>query len=113
MQYNFDIVGISPIWTFFKHQQQIEASRDRSCAYLGSYACTLDSFIAATEFIHQKPDWDWDAVASKIVDFWLRHEDRVAHWKQELRLAQEESLIVARVANVKQLRHELERLLDA
>lgn len=111
MSYNFDIVGISTTWNFFKHQQRVEQSPNRSCAYVGSYACTLDGFMEATEMVHQKPDWDWDAIAATIVDFWLRDGDRVSQWQQELKRAEETSLIVGRVANFKSLRSEFENLL--
>jgi hypothetical protein len=112
MSYNFDIVGITPVWNFFKHQQHVEQSPNRSCAYLGSYECTLDGFIEATDTIHQKPDWDWDAIVAQMVNFWLRDGDRIKHWKTELLRAEETSLIVGRIANFSSLRSEFEPLLD-
>ena len=62
MSYSFDIVGISPVLQFFDHQQRVEKTPNRSRAYLGSYCCTLDAFIEATQIVHRKPDWDWDAI---------------------------------------------------
>lgn len=112
MSYNFDIIGISPIWNFFKHQQCVEQSPTRSCAYLGSYTCTLDGFIEATATVHKKPDWDWDKIISQMISFWIKDGDRVSHWKEELERAEETSLIVGRVANFSSLRSELEHLLD-
>ncbi|HZG37933.1 MAG TPA: hypothetical protein VEZ50_04555 [Nodosilinea sp.] len=117
MSYSFDIIGIAPVLQFFTHQQQVEAKRDRSQAYLGSYCCTLDAFIEATEAVHRKPDWDWDAIVSTMVDFWLSQETDVRHWKQEFAAAQDanlgsQNLIVARVVNYDSLRHEFETLFD-
>jgi hypothetical protein len=110
MSYTFDIIGVSPVWNFFKHQQQVESTRDRGCAYIGSYKCTLDSFIQATDWVHEKPDWDWDAVVKEMVGFWVAQGDVIRHWKQEFQQAEADSLIVARVANVMSLRHELEHI---
>jgi len=112
MSYNFDIVGVTSAWDFFKHQQCVEQSRDRSCAYLGSYECTLDGFIEATDMVHQKPDWDWDAIVKQMVNFWIKGGDRISRWQEELQRAEETSLIVGRVANFASLRSELESLLD-
>lgn len=111
MGYSFDIIGIAPVLHFFNQQQRVETRRDRSQAYLGSYCCTLDAFIKATETIHCRPDWDWDAIASTIVDFWLSQEKDVRHWKQQLSVTEgDQNLIVARVVNYDSLRHELEIL---
>lgn len=113
MSYNFDIIGVSPVIQFFNHQQRAESSPRRSKAYLGSYVCTLDAFIEATDIVHQKPDWDWDAIVDKIVEFWLTQEDKVRHWSQALATAEDSSLVVGRVANVESLRGEFETLFDA
>jgi hypothetical protein len=112
MSYTFEIVGVSPVWNFFTHQQRVEGDPKRSRAYLGSYHCTLDSFIAATDYIPQKPDWDWDAVVKQMVAFWVQHGDRIDHWRTQLHQAEDDSLIVARVANFQTLRQELESLFD-
>ncbi len=110
MKYNFDIVGIATVWDFFCHQQHVEQSPDRGCAYLGSYACTLDSFIEATEMIPHRPVWDWDAIVAQMINFWMQDGDRVSHWQRELQNAKETSLIVGRVANLTNLRTEFEQL---
>lgn len=111
MSYNFDIVGVSTVWNFFKHQQRVEKSPERGCAYVGSYTCTLDALITATNLVHKKPDWDWDVISARIVDFWIRDSDRVSQWRQELEQAEETSLIVGRIANLTSLRSEFESLL--
>lgn len=108
--YSFDIIGVSPIIQFFQHQQQVEQTPHRSKAYLGSYNCTLDSFIDSTEMVCQKPDWDWDNVVSEIVNFWLKHEEKIQRWKIELDTIKGDHLIIGRVANVDRLRQEFESL---
>ncbi len=111
MKYNFDIIGVTTVWDFFRHQQQVEQSPDRGCAYLGSYKCTLDGFIKATETIERRPDWDWDAIIAQMISFWMHDSDRVSSWRQELVNAEENSLIVGRIANFTNLRNEFEQLL--
>ncbi len=111
MSYTFDIINILPVLNFFDHQQTVEQTPHRSLAYLGSYDCTLDGFIQSTELVYQKPDWDWDAVVSAMIEFWLNQEERVRHWKQVFHQSDEGHLIVARVANVNCLRREFEAML--
>lgn len=111
MSYNFDIVGISTAWNFFRHQQKVEQSQDRGCAYVGSYECTLDGFMDATATVHQKPDWDWDAIAVAMINFWLASGEQASRWKQELARAEETSLVVGRIANYANLRSEFEHLI--
>ncbi len=108
MKYHFDIIGVTSVWDFFQHQQQVEQSPDRSCAYLGSYTCTIDGLIKATETIQHRPSWDWDVIVALMINFWLQDGDRISQWRSELRNAEETSLIVGRIANFSHLRHELE-----
>ena len=110
MSYNFEIISITPVLTFFNYQQQVENDPQRSKAYIGSYFCTLDAFIESTEMIPQKPQWNWDEVIETMINFWVSHEDVVRLWKQELDNAQDNNLIIARVANVEALRQEFEHL---
>ncbi|MBD2256383.1 hypothetical protein [Pseudanabaena sp. FACHB-2040] len=112
MNYSFDIVGVSPTLQFFNYQQKVEQTPRRSKAYLGSYCCTLDAFIEATDIVHQKPDWNWDEVVNSMVDFWLNQEESIRHWKSELQNSGGDSLLIARVANLKSLRSEFEHLFD-
>ena len=111
MSYNFEIIGVAPVLAFFNYQQQVANNRDRSKVYLGSYQCTLDGLIESTNLIPQKPLWDWDEVIETTISFWLQHEADIRHWKQELKQTSEDSLLVARVANLQVLRQELEQLL--
>ncbi|MEM9540074.1 MAG: hypothetical protein AAGA60_11315 [Cyanobacteria bacterium P01_E01_bin.42] len=110
MSYSFDIIGVSSVVQFFQYQQKVEQMRDRSKAYLGSYDCTLDSFITSTEMVCQKPNWDWDAAIGEIVNFWLKHEEKIKRWKLELDDMGGDNLIVGRVANIDCLRSEFESL---
>ncbi len=112
MCYNFEIIGITPVLTFFNYQQELETNPKRSKAYLGSYDCTLDAFIESTKMIPQKPEWNWDEVVETMIDFWLKNEATVKQWKSELdNNIEEDNLIIARIANFSALRSELEKLL--
>lgn len=111
MSYSFDIIGIAPVLQFFDHQQREEDNPNRSKAYLGSYCCTLDAFIEATQVVHRKPDWDWDAIVSSMVAFWLSQENDIRHWRHRLEIADgQDNLVVGRVVNYNSLRGELESL---
>lgn len=110
MSYNFELIGIAPVLTFFNYQQELGTDPQRSKAYLGSYHCTLDGFIESIKMIPQKPAWDWDEVTETMIGFWLKHEAKVKHWKLELEKTSEDSLLIARVANFEALRNELESL---
>ena len=112
MSYNFEIIGITPVLTFFNYQQQVENDPQRSKAYIGSYFCTLDAFIESMEMIPRKPQWNWDEVTKTMIDLWLSHEDVVRQWQQELETVQDNNLIIARVANLEALRQEFEHLFN-
>ena len=112
MSYNFELIGVTPVLTFFNYQQELENDPQRSKAYLGSYHCTLDAFIESTQKIPHKPQWNWDEVIETMIHFWLSNEDTVRHCQQELKNSQNDNLIIARVANVEALRQEFEHLLS-
>jgi len=113
MSYSFDIIGIAPILQFFNQQQQLATQAQLSQTYLGSYWCTLDGFIKASEQVHPRPDWDWDAIVAKMVEFWLSREADVRHWRAQFSLTEAGGhLIVARVVNYASLRREFEQLFD-
>lgn len=111
MSYTFDILGVAPVLEFFYYQQKVEQNPNRSKAYLSSYECTLDSFIEAIEIIPKKPDWNWDDVVNSIIQFWLKHENKIQQWKLDLDNSTQDKLVVARVANINLLKNELENLL--
>lgn len=108
MPYSFNIIGVSPLLTFFDYQQQMEQNPKRSKTHLGSYQCTLDGFIHSTELIPRKPDWDWDAVINTMINFWLKQGENIHYWQQQLSQCQENSVIVAQVVNFEAVRQEFE-----
>ena len=112
MSYAFELLGVFPVLQFFSQQQRLEQTPERSRAYLGSYDCTLDGFIHAMQLIHQKPLWNWDAVVSTMVDFWLNHDESIRHWRWELSKAGSDNLVVAKITNINALRNEFEVLFD-
>ena len=113
MSYNFELIGITPVLTFFNYQQTVGTNPQRSKAYLGSYQCSLDALIASTQMIPEKPAWDWDEVVETMIKFWLNHEDTIKEYKLKFNHAQNDNLIVARITNFEALRHEFEQLLDS
>lgn len=112
MAYTFDIVGVTPIAKFVQFQHKFAQKPDRAKTYLGSYECSLDGLIKATKMIPYKPNWDWDQVLAEIVDFWVKSEEPIQQWKEQLARVREESLLVARVANSEALRREFESLFE-
>lgn len=112
MSYFFDIIGTTSVLNFFNYQQKIEQNKQRGSAYLGSYKCSLDSFIESVDNIPKKLDWDWDDVVGSIVDFWLKNEDKVLYWQNNFNSTDLEMVIVARVGEIETLRCEFESLLD-
>lgn len=113
MAYSFDLIGVTPLLTFFNYQQKNEQNPHRPKAYVGSYNCTLDSFINAMDMIPKKPEWNWDEVVESMVKFWILHEEKISVCKSELSIdTTEPSLVIARVANLEALRGEFELLFD-
>jgi hypothetical protein len=110
MIYAFDIIDVVPILSFFSYEQQTQQNPSQSKAYLGSYQCTLDAFIQATNLVPKQPEWDWDRAVESIVNFWLKNEANIRYWKEQLDTADRESLIVGRIVDFDRLRTELEFL---
>lgn len=109
MNYTFELLGVSPILTFFNHQQ--EQNKRDGAAYVGAYHCTLDAFLASVEPVPRRRGWDMDSVVDTVIQFWVNNADQVRHWRSRLEDAGRENLVVARVADVRSLRHEFESLL--
>ncbi len=110
MNYTFEIVGVSPVISFFTQQQDPTPSFSTGAEYLGSYRCTLDAFIESIEPVPPKRGWDLDQVVDTVVHFWLNNAEQVTHWKRRLEESGRENLLVARLADVDALRTEFERL---
>jgi hypothetical protein len=111
MEYLFEIVGVSPVLDFFNHQQVIQQQHHPGAEYLGSYQCTLDAFITSVEDLPVRRDWNLDRIVDSVINFWLNNAEQVSHWKQRLRDAGTENLLVARVGDVDSLKAEFESLL--
>lgn len=110
MEYSFELVGVSPVLSFFNHQQTM---RQRTGAeYLGAHACTLDAFIESVENMPVRRGWQLDRVVDSVISFWLNNAEPISHWKQRLRDAGAENLLVARVSDIDSLKAEFESLLQ-
>lgn len=105
MQYSFDLVGVSPVWQLFNHQQH------QGVEYLGTHICTLDAFLESVEPVPVKWGWDLDQVVNTVVEFWMNNAESIYYWKSRLEDAGNENLLVARLAEVHSLQAELEFLL--
>ena len=111
MKYFFEIVGVSPIISFFTYQQETQPqSTPTGPEYLGAYRCTLDAFIQTVEPLPRRRGWDLDPIIDTVINFWLKNAELVNHWKNRLEDAGKENLIVARVSDVKGLQSEFESL---
>ena len=113
MKYSFDIVGVSSILHFFDHQQQSWGNSEaQGIEYVGSHICSLDAFLESVEPILPKWDWNKDEVLGTVIKFWMNNSENISYWKSRLTDAGKNNLLVARVADIKALRTELESLLN-
>ena len=69
MQYTFNLVGVSPILSFFYQQQQQQEQQTSGIEYLGHRQCTLDMFLESVEMVASKQGWQCD----RVVDLSLIH----------------------------------------
>ncbi|MEP0868781.1 hypothetical protein NDA01_03090 [Trichocoleus desertorum AS-A10] len=112
MKYTFEVLGVSPILHFFNHQQEIiQKLPEPGVEYVGSYRCTLDSFIQSIETVPPQRGWDLDQVVETVVNFWMNNSEKIQLWKRRLEDAGNENLIVARIADLKALRTTFESLI--
>jgi len=113
MNYTFDILGVSPVWHFFNHQQEKQEHHPRAGAeYVGSYHCTLDAFLESVETVPRTRGWEFDRVVDSVIGYWMKNSDSIRHWKRRLQDAGDQNLLVARVADVHSLKTEFESLLN-
>ena len=112
MFYTFEILGVSPILSFFDYQQQVLPQKSPiGVEYIGSYKCTLDALLASVETVSPERGWDFDRVSEAVIQFWLDNTDSIMHWKHRLEDAGAENLLVSRLANIDSLKTEFEWLL--
>jgi plasmid maintenance system antidote protein VapI len=111
MDYTFELVGVSPILSFFNYQlDNQQKKQDKGAAYLGAYRCTLDAFIETVETVPKDRGWNLDRAVDTVINFWLNHPEQINLWKKRLEDAGRENLIVARLADLSSLRSEFEAL---
>lgn len=113
MEYSFELVGISPVLSFFKHQQALQKRQHAGAEYLGTYRCTLDALIASVEEMPPRNGWNLDRVVDTVINFWLNNSEKIAHWKRCLDDAGADNLLIARVADLDSLKTEFESLLHS
>lgn len=112
MKYTFDIVGVSPTWQFFNHQQQtINQPMRRGVEYLMTHKCTLDALLETVEPLPVKWGWNTEQVIDTVVQFWLNNAESIRYWKIRLIDAGNENILVARLADITSLQAEFESLL--
>jgi hypothetical protein len=112
MQYTFDIVGVSPILHFFNHQQEnLQKPYSQRVEYLGTQICTLDAFLESIESVPSNGEWYLDRAIETVIEFWLNNAESIQYWKNRLRDAGKDNLLVGRLADIKSLQAEFESLL--
>jgi plasmid maintenance system antidote protein VapI len=111
MGFTFEILGVSPVLEFFNYEQTILKQQPLGAvAYVGSYQCTLDALLSSVESVSPERSWELDPVINAVMTFWMNNDQRIRYWKQQLETTQEQSLVVARIANLKTLRLDFEKL---
>jgi plasmid maintenance system antidote protein VapI len=112
MKYTFELLGISPVLDFFNHQEKFhQKNQSVGIEYLGSYQCSLDAFIESVENVSPKRGWEMDRVVDTVIQFWMNQSECIRYWKERLKDAGKENLLVARVADIQSLQAEFESLL--
>ncbi|GAB1545506.1 hypothetical protein NUACC21_81820 [Scytonema sp. NUACC21] len=112
MKYIFEIVGVSPVLTFFNHQQQnLQKSKKLALEYIASHKCTLDAFIKSVEPVPPKWGWDKDDAIGSVIEFWMNNAETIWYWKSRLIDAGSDNLLVARIGDLKALKAEFDLLL--
>ncbi|MCL6436561.1 MAG: hypothetical protein K6T90_20610 [Leptolyngbyaceae cyanobacterium HOT.MB2.61] len=113
MEFTFEILGVSPVLQFFNYQQEVlEHKPPTGVAYLGSYKCTLDALIETVETVTPSREWELDRVVEAVISFWMNNMEAVRHWQQRLENADGQNILVSRLADLKSLQLEFERLLN-
>jgi plasmid maintenance system antidote protein VapI len=112
MKYTFELIGISPVLSFFNYQYERQFDNQQKRAqYLATHRCTLDAFLDSAKIVSPEQGWQLDRVVDTIINFWLNNADQVRHWRHRLEDAGKENLLVGRVADFEALKSEFEFLL--
>lgn len=112
MNYSFNLVGVSPILSFFYQQQQLQERQTRGIEYVGNRQCKLDRFIESVETAASNQGWNCDRAVDAVIQFWMNNSESIQYWKTRLEDAGQENLLVARVADLPSLRTTFESLLE-
>ncbi|MCU0550495.1 MAG: hypothetical protein MUC48_14195 [Leptolyngbya sp. Prado105] len=111
--YTFNIVGVSPVLSFFAQQQELfEKNLETGVEYISSFECTLDALIHSVETVNAQQSWDLDEVVDSVIKFWMKNSEAVYHWRDRLQDAGKDSLLVSRVADIDALKTEFELLFE-
>ncbi|MBF2078505.1 MAG: hypothetical protein IGR76_08285 [Synechococcales cyanobacterium T60_A2020_003] len=110
MDYSFEILGVSPLLSFFTHQQERQFQPKAGAAYVGADRCTLDAFIDSVNTIPRLYDWNLDHIVDTVIQFWMNNADTVRHWRSRLKDAGDQTILVARVSDINAMRSEFEHL---
>ncbi|MGK7906120.1 MAG: hypothetical protein AB4040_02685 [Synechococcus sp.] len=112
MNYSFELIGITPILDFFKHQHshRVQANKFRA-EYIGAYHCSLDRFLHHLQDVPIERKWDFDLLSQAVVDYWIASANSIQYWQSRLKDAGSSCLVVARVADTQALRNEFETML--
>lgn len=112
MKYTFELLGISPVLSFFSQQQKLQEQQNTTVEYLGNRKCSLDVFVASVENISAYRGWKVDKVVETVINFWLKNADSIQYWNSQLKNTGEENLLVARVGDINSLRNSFELLMN-
>ncbi|MDJ0557455.1 MAG: hypothetical protein QNJ68_24005 [Microcoleaceae cyanobacterium MO_207.B10] len=111
MKYSFELLGISPILSFFNQQQKLQEQQNTTVEYLGNRKCTLDVFVDSVENVSAYRGWNVDKVVETVINFWMKNSDSIQYWNSRLKNTGEEYLLIARVGDINSLRNYFELLL--
>jgi hypothetical protein len=112
MTYTFNIVGVTPGRDFLGAKSAIlQQPQVIGVQYIPSYHCTLEALMESVDTIAWQNNWNRFEVLDAVVEFWMQNVDVVRHWKRKLYWADQDTLLISRIAELKALRTEFELLL--
>jgi hypothetical protein len=112
MTYTFDIIGVTPERDLLLQKSaRLHQSQVIGVQYIPSHHCTLEVLMESVDTIAWQNNWDRFEVLDAVVEFWTQNVDVIRHWKRQLYWADQETLLISRIAELKALRTEFELLL--